>query len=54
MYEVYWETYEGRNEEPAEIFDTFEEACEYIEKNADECGMDEWYTIHGVKEKLWW
>lgn len=55
MFEVYWMNWEGRNEEYEEVFNTFEEAAEYIEKAMETVyGEDEGYMIHDMKADRWY
>ena len=56
MFEVYFISYMGdREEEPEMIFDSWEEAEEYIGEQMDrECAPDEGYCIHDVKNNKWY
>ena len=55
MYEVYWMNWEGRNEEPEEVFNTFDEAAEYIDHEMDTIDApDEGFMIHDVATDLWY
>ena len=45
MFEVYWYNWRGREEEPEAVFDTWEEADEYVFEQKEQCAPDEGYYI---------
>lgn len=55
MYEVYCCDWTGRDEEPEQVFATWDEANDYINEKMDyECSPDEGYMIHDVEADQWY
>lgn len=56
MYEVYFENWQGRDEEPLAVFDTDEELEQFLEHEdqVGTLGEDEWYIIYDKQLQRWY
>ena len=56
MFEVYFVGYRfGREEEPEEVFESFEEAVEYADEQMEYIeNHEEYYVIHDVEKDRWY
>lgn len=54
MYEVYLCDEEERNETPEMICSSYDEAMDYILAEQDKYSEDVYFSIHDVKNDLWY
>lgn len=54
MFEVYFAIEGERNDEPEMIFDSYDDALNYVLAEQDKYSDDSYFTIYDVKANQWY